>query len=91
MMFSFCSSRLLQLLATVTIAPWCFFVARCVFAEEIAPFPLGSPCYANYQCQKNVAFCRWKEEEGILGESSDVGGGGEYDDDAYAHRSSEYK
>jgi len=87
-MVSFRSSRLL---ATLRIAPWWFSVARCVFAEEIAPFPLGSPCYANYQCQKNVAFCRWKEEEGILGESSDVGGGGEYDDDAYAHRSSEYK
>ena len=93
-MVSFCSSRLVQLLATMTIAPRWFFVApRCVVvvAEEIAPFPLGSPCYANYQCEKNVAFCRWKEEEGIVRDSSDAGGGGDYDDDAYAHRSSKYK
>ena len=41
----------------------------CVFVEKlsanalegngvkIGAFPVGSPCYANYQCVKNEAFC----------------------------------
>ena len=45
---------------------------------KIGAFPVGSPCYANYQCVKNEAFCEKDESE-------------EDDESMYAYRSAEYK
>ena len=62
----------------------------CVFVEKlsanalegsgvkIGAFPVGSPCYANYQCVKNEAFCEKDESE-------------EDDESMYMYRSAEYK
>ena len=51
---------------------------------KITPFPIGSPCYANYQCTKNVAFC--EKAAGILGDTSTGD-----DENVYAYRALEYK
>jgi hypothetical protein len=45
---------------------------------KIGAFPVGSPCYANYQCVKNEAFCEKDESE-------------EDDESMYMYRSAEYK
>ena len=51
---------------------------------KMTPFPIGSPCYANYQCTKNVAFC--EKAGGILSDTSNGDG-----ENVYAYRALEYK
>ena len=51
---------------------------------KMTPFPIGSPCYANYQCTKNVAFC--EKAGGILSDTSTGDG-----EKVYAYRALEYK
>ena len=79
---------LASLLATSTTI-W-LVLLFCVFVEKlsanalgnggvkIGSFPVGSPCYANYQCVKNEAFCEKDESE-------------EDDESMYMYRSAEYK
>ena len=75
---------------TRAVAMMVMLVARAIVrcgadanVTKITPFPIGSPCYANYQCTKNVAFC--EKAAGILGDTSTGD-----DENVYAYRALEY-
>ena len=77
-------ASLLATSATIWLVLFCAFVEKLSAnalegsGVKIGAFPVGSPCYANYQCVKNEAFCEKDESE-------------EDDESVYAYRSAEYK
>ena len=77
-------ASLLATSATIWLVLFCLFVEKLSAnalgngGVKIGAFPVGSPCYANYQCVKNEAFCEKEDSE-------------EDDESMYMYRSAEYK
>ena len=77
-------ASLLATSATIWLVLFCLFVEKLSAnalegsGVKIGSFPVGSPCYANYQCVKNEAFCEKDESE-------------EDDESMYMYRSARYK